>query len=350
MHAPKLPTVTGFAARQLTALLRERNVALAPLLQSAGLTKDDVFQRTDRISAAAQSKLLELASDALGDDALGLQLATRANPRDAGLLFYVVSAAKNIGEALTLLERYLRITNEAVHGKIIPKPNGAILQIDLVGLARHRVQQNAEFGIAVILRALREVAGRNIRPTEASFVLGHASKIRDFERFYGCPITFGAPADCLVFAAETLALPLVTQDVDLLETLKPVCDAALRERGTRKGTLRALVENEVQKMLARGKIGIPDIAKGMGMSARTLSRRLADENVTYSELVDNLRQSLALQYLKDSGVSLAQIAWLLGYEDAASFSHASRRWTGQTPSALRRRLTMSETNSSKIAV
>ena len=105
MHAPTLPTVTGFAARQLTALLRERNVALAPLLQGAGLTKDDVFQRTDRISAAAQSKLLELASDALEDDALGLHLAMRANTRDAGLIFYVASAAKSIGEALAMLER-----------------------------------------------------------------------------------------------------------------------------------------------------------------------------------------------------------------------------------------------------
>jgi len=349
MHAPTLPTVTGFAARRLTALLRERNVALAPLLRGAGLTKHDVFQRTDRISAAAQSKLLELASDALGDDALGFHLAKRANPREAGLLFYVASAAKSIGEALTLFERYFRIANEAVHLKIIQKSNGAILQIGFLGLARHRVQQNAEFGIAVILKALREVAGRNICPTEASFVLGHASKLRDFERFYGCPIAFGAPADCLVFAAETLALPLVTEDADLLETLKPICDAALRERGTRKGTLRALVENEVQKTLTRGSIDKSDIAKGMGMSTRTLSRRLADENVTYLELVDNLRQSLAHQYLKDSSVSLAQIAWLLGYENATSFSHAFRRWTGQTPSALRRRLTKIETNSSKTA-
>jgi AraC-like DNA-binding protein len=76
------------------------------------------------------------------------------------------------------------------------------------------------------------------------------------------------------------------------------------------------------------------------MSTRTLSRRLADEGTTYEDVVDQLRQSLALQYVKlqyvkERSLSLSQIAWLLGYEGAASFNHAFRRWTGQSPSAAR---------------
>ena len=122
---------------------------------------------------------------------MGFHLAMQANPREAGLLFYIASAAKTVGEALALFERYFRIVNEAVRLKLMRVPNGAILQVGFVGLSRFHVQQNAEFGIAVILKALREVVGRNIRPTKVGFMQGHASNLREFERFYGCPVEFG---------------------------------------------------------------------------------------------------------------------------------------------------------------
>jgi AraC-like DNA-binding protein len=333
---PTLPTVTGFAARRLLAVLHERNFALTPLLRRADLTNHDLTDRKYRISAAAQSRLLELASEALKDDALGFHLAKQVNPREAGLLFYIASAAKTVGEALTLFERYFRIVNEAVRPKLMRVPNGIILHVGFVGLSRPHAQQNAEFGFAVILKALREAVGRNIRPARVGFMQGHASNLREFKRFYGCPVEFRASSDYLEFSAPTLALPLITEDQNLLETLKPICDAAARQRGTRKGTLRASVENEVQAALPHGNIRKPSIAKALGISARTLSRRLADEGVTYAEVVDDLRRTLALQYLKDPTISLSQIAWLLGYEGSTSFNHAFGRWTGRSPSALRR--------------
>lgn len=335
-EAPTLPSVTGFAARRLVNELHDRPVVLAPLLRRAGLTDRELADRRCRISAAAQGRFLELASEELQDDALGLHLAAHANPREAGLLFYIASAAKTVGEALVLLERYFRIVNEAVRLTMTRTPNGGvILRFGFTGLSRHRIQQNVEFGIAMIFKGLREVIGHNLRPTKVSFVMGRTSNTREFERFYGCPVEFGASSDRIEFSAETLALPLVTHDQNLLETLKPICDAAAQERGTRKETLRALVENEVQKALPHGTFGKQNIAKELGLSARTLSRRLAKEGVSYAEVVDELRLSLALQYLKDPTLSLSQIAWLLGYEESTSFNHAFRRWTGRSPSALR---------------
>jgi AraC-like DNA-binding protein len=75
----------------------------------------------------------------------------------------------------------------------------------------------------------------------------------------------------------------------------------------------------------------------LALSLRTLARRLADEDTTYGEVVDQLRRSLAIQYLKDPEMSLAQIAWLLGYEGSTSFNHAFKRWTGRSPSSDRNR-------------
>jgi AraC-like DNA-binding protein len=64
------------------------------------------------------------------------------------------------------------------------------------------------------------------------------------------------------------------------------------------------------------------------MSERTLARRLAEENVTFIEVMKQLKASLASRYLEDEAMSISRIAWLLGFEDASSFSHACRRWTG----------------------
>jgi AraC-like DNA-binding protein len=337
-----IPTTAGVAARQALAFLRERNVALTPLLRRAGLSENDFEKRPPRISAAAQGKLLEYAAEATDDNALGLHLAQQTNPREAGLLFYVASAAQTLGDALSLYARYCRITNEAVRPKLTSSPEGIRVQLHFVGLPRHHARQNIEFMTAASLKGLREMAGRDFRLPQVSFAHARNSDLREFERFFGCPVEFGASVDQLGFSNETLALPLVTEDRHLLETLRPICDEAAKERKTPTGTLRASVEDEVQKRLPHGKAKRQNVAKALGMSERTLSRKLTQERTSYDEIVEQLRRSLAVQYIRDRSISLSQIAWLLGYEGSTSFNHAFVRWTGRSPSASRREMGLRE--------
>ena len=101
-------------------------------------------------------------------------------------------------------------------------------------------------------------------------------------------------------------------------------------------TLRSSVENEAQKLLPHGKANRQTVARALAMSERTLSRRLAEEGTSYEEIVDQLRRSLAFQYINAPSISVSQIAWLLGYEGATSFNHAFVRWTGRSPSSVRK--------------
>ena len=94
-------------------------------------------------------------------------------------------------------------------------------------------------------------------------------------------------------------------------------------------------ENEVQKLLPQGKANRQRIAKALGLSERMLSQRLAEEGTSYNEVVDRLRHSLALQYINEPRLSVAQIAWLLGYEEPTSFNNAFARWTGRSASEAR---------------
>jgi AraC-like DNA-binding protein len=332
---PRLPTATGFAARLAVAALRGHDIDPAPLLKRLDLSEQAVNTDQIRISAAAQARLLEYAAEALNDPALGLHLAMEVNPREVGLLFYVASAAKDLGEAIVLFARYCRIVNEAVRIQLTPRDSDLVVEAHLVGVTRFRATQNAEFGLAVIVKSLREITGRNVHPTSIALVHIRNSNGAEFERFCGCPVEFGGSSDHLVFSHQSLATPLITEDMHLLDTLRPICDEAARQRETAPGSLRALVENEAQKLLPHGRAQRHNVAKRLAMSPRTLARRLASEGTTFEEVVDELRRTLALQYIKAPSISLAQIAWLLGYEGGTSFNHAFRRWTGRPPSAAR---------------
>jgi AraC-like DNA-binding protein len=112
--------------------------------------------------------------------------------------------------------------------------------------------------------------------------------------------------------------------------------ARIRTRNRKSRVTRSFPATiSVEKLLPHGKSQRRTVARALGMSTRTFARRLDVEGTTYKDVVDELRRSLALQYLKDPGMSLSQIAWLLGYEGSTSFNHAFKRWTGHSPSAIR---------------
>ena len=330
-----LPTVTGFAVKCAIADLRRRREDPEPLLRQAGLAESDLDASRRRLTAKAQADFLECAALVLNDPLFGLHLAEQSNPREVGLLFYAMSAAENVADALALLRRYCRIVNESVRLALVREPGGLIVEPSFFGVSRHRMRQNAEFQFATVLKSIREMAGRNLCPSRVACVHGRASEVKEFERFFGCPVDFAAPSDQIVFSNETLAAPLVTEDPHLLETLRPFCEEAARARNTAQGGMRAAVENEIQRLLPHGRARAEIVAKALAVSSRTLARRLAEEGTNFADLVDSVRRSLAAQYLHESGFTLSRIGWLLGYQGATSFHHAFKRWTGRSPSLAR---------------
>ena len=330
------PTVTGFAINCAIAALRKHNIDPQQLLRRAGLSEHCFDDPQVRVAALGQARFLEYSAEALGDTAFGLHLAEEGNPRDAGLLFYVGSAARNLGEAMALLARYFRIADESVRMKLARQADGFKVEITFAGLSRHLLRQQTEFGVAMTVKAMRAASGYDVRPTRVKFAHIRTGDVQEFRRFFGCMVEFGAPSDQLEFSSETFALPLITGDPILLGMLRSICEEAARTRKTAEGSLRASVENEVQRLLPQGRANAETVAKALAVSARTLSRRLSEQGTTFAEVVDQLRRSLALQYLKDPGFASAQIAWLLGYKEPTSFNHAFRRWTGHSPSVARK--------------
>jgi AraC-like DNA-binding protein len=330
------PTVTGFAVNCAIEALRKRDIAALPLLHRAGLSEQNFDNPQVRVPAGSQGDFLKYAAEAIGDMAFGLHLAEQADPRRAGLIFYAASSARTLGETLAVFLRYASLVNESLRLAMVSEPASVTVEFSFVGVSPEHVKQNTEFWTGMIIKAARQITGRHVRPIRVAYPHIRNTDLQEFARVFGCPVEFGAPTGQLVFANATLALPLMTHDPSLLETLQPLCEKAARERNTTVGSLRAAVENELQQLLPGGQATAAQIARALALSVRTLSRRLSSEGTTFAKVVEQFRHSLALQYLNEPGITLTQVAWLLGYENPTSFNHAFRRWTGRSPSAARK--------------
>ena len=300
-------------------------------MSGVDLTRSDLI-----VAAEAEARLIELAAHVAGDAAFGIRMAEGADPRDAGLLYYLFNATATLRQALTLQARYIHVANASLQMTVAASPNGdSVVEVQSVGHRRHPLKHTIEFHLAAVVKLLREIAGRPVVPTKVTFAHHRSYAIRDIERFFACPIQFSAPSDQLHFSRDTLDTPVLSADSRLLDILKPYAERMAALRGDRSAPLRVAVENQIQKLLPHGQARIDAVASALGVSTRTLTRRMAEEGTKFSEVLDGLRRALSLQYLAEPTLSIDQISSLLGYGDSGSFGNALRRWTGASPSQVR---------------
>jgi AraC-like DNA-binding protein len=329
-----LPTASGGLSRLAANRVRRGDIKLEPLLSRVGLTIDQIGDPERRIDARNQIAFLEIAAEALNDQFLGLSLAEEFDCRDLGLLYYVMTSSDTLGGAFQRASRYSRVTNEAIWLQY-REAFEPTLCLNYSGIPRHADRQQIEFCMLALVRVSRLLCGRQLLPVRVSMMHVRSEGISKFARFLGKDIEYGSDADEIVFPAGSAEWPVVNADPRLSKILLKVCEESLTARKDSSGAFRITVENTIAPLLPHGQAHANEIAQKLGMSERTLSRRLAEEGVTFIEVLQQLKASLANRYLEDQGMPISKIAWLLGFEDASSFSHACRRWTGKSPRELR---------------
>jgi AraC-like DNA-binding protein len=334
MRIHSMPGATGAIARLVCARLRASGVQLAPLLSRAGLTVEQIDDRSARLKVQSQIRFLELGAEALQDDCLGFHLAREFDLREVGLLYYVLASSETLADALHKAERYSGIVNEGISLRVRAGHETAIT-LSYVDVERRSDRQQIEFWLTSLVRLNRQLTNRRLVPSRIRFVHHRAETTPELRSFFGCEIEFGSNVDELVFPDTVKRMPIVSADPHLNELLIKYCDEALAHREVNCATLRSSVENAIAPLLPHGKARADEIARRLGMSHRTFARRLSAEGLTFSKILDELRVDLAKGYLKGDDLPISQIAWLLGYREVSAFTHAFKRWTGMTPSQSR---------------
>jgi AraC-like DNA-binding protein len=154
-------------------------------------------------------------------------------------------------------------------------------------------------------------------------------------RFVGTKVEFGSDRDEFALNIEARELPVIHADNYLNDLLVQYCEAALANRRADVSSLRTRVENAISSLLPHGRVVVDDVARSLGMSKRTLARKLSDEGLNFIEVFQQLRRDLAVRYLDDPKLHISKIAWLLGFNEVSAFTHTFKRWTGMTPSQMR---------------
>ena len=152
--------------------------------------------------------------------------------------------------------------------------------------------------------------------------------------YFGCPIEYECSRDVLVLRAADVELPFVAHNEELLEMLSPQLENQL-EANQRKVSIGDQVKWVLSRLLSGSRPDVVMVAKELGMSERTLQRRIGEEGATFRELLNETRRDLARKYLAEESNEIADVAFLVGYEDTNSFYRAFRSWEGKTPAEWR---------------
>jgi AraC-like DNA-binding protein len=330
MRFHSMPSATGGIARMVSARLRAAGVPLAPLLSRAGLTVEQIDDPGVRMPVQSQIKLLELAAEALHDDLLGFHLARDYDLREIGLFYYVLASSEILADALHRAERYSGIVNEGFSLQARTGKETAIA-VSYVGIDRGSDRHQIGFWLTSLVRLCRQLTNRRLVPSRVKVMHRRDKTPAEFRSLLGCEIEYGSSVDEIVFPAAVKRMPIVSADPYLNELLLKYCEEALAHRPASGATLRSSVENAITPLLPHGKAGAGEVARELGMSHRTLARRLAAEGLTFSGIQKELKTDLARRYLREGDLPISQIAWLLGYREVSAFTHAFRRWTGTAP-------------------
>jgi len=325
-----MPSASGEITRLVCERLRKSGIKPAPLLSKAGLTVGQIDDRGTRIKVRSQIRFLELAAAALRDDLLGVHLSSEFDLRRAGLLYYVLASSDVLDEALHRGARYCRIVNEGISLTFRPARDAAIA-LDYVGVERRTDRHQIEFWLVSIVRLCRQLTNRRLIPNRVRLAHHRDKTPAELRSLLGCEVEFGAGVDEVTFPRTVKRMPIGSADTHLNELLVKYCEEALSHREPGRITLRSTVEKAMVPLLPHGKARAAEVASKIGMSHRTLARRLAAEGLTFSEIAEELKADLARHYLRDGDLAISQIAWLLGYHEVSAFTHAYRRWTGMTP-------------------
>ncbi|WP_394836635.1 AraC family transcriptional regulator [Pendulispora rubella] len=308
----------------------------------AGLPASQMYTaspRTTRDCADAAERVID-------DPFLGLHLAIAQKRGSFGILDFAVRSAPTVGAAIQRLAKYQRLINNlsSVEAEV---RNGELLVShrfggDPLGTGRH----GHELMMAAMLKTVRDLTSEPIIPKLAKFAHARSSNTLELKEFFGIDrLEFDRGVNMLVFPAETIDMPIVTADVELLEFLDRLAERHLQSSAPTlfrmdpgERNCSASVRNYIVDTLRRGEApSIEHAAEFHRMSVRTLQRRLDETGTDFHELVDWARRELSLAYLDDACVRTGEVAKRLGYADVRSFIRAFRRWMGRTPAQHRKR-------------
>lgn len=326
--------ITSLFARKMVAAAGE-GIDASAFLAGAGLDPDGPWDPKVMIPAVTYYEMLEGIARQI--DATGLPVRGGASMRcdDYGALGLAWKAALDLRGSFSRVERYARLWTSVVRYELRPDPRGTLFILHRPGERRLGMRLSNEATLASAVSLARQVSPEPFAPIEVLVQHPAPKSIATHEDWFGCPVHFGADLDAILLSAEALARPNILGDEGISRYLISHLDAELSEIAD-EAPLVVQSKDAIAQALSEGTPRMADIARGLGLSARSFHRRLSEHGMSFQSLTEETRRELAEGLLRDENHSLAEIAFLTGFSEQSSFTRAFKRWVGRTPASYRK--------------
>lgn len=333
---PDLPRrVTGSYLQPLLDAAAARGVSAGALARAAGLPDDSLAPLPDSLAAADYVRLLDAGAALAQDPHFGLHVGECVKLGTYSVYGLVLLACRDFGQALEQTMRYEALAHELGRSQVTVE--GALAHYEWISHFPDASRHLVESVFAGIQTFGRWLAGGALPPARLSFTHTGEADPGEYARVFGGRPQFEAAANTAVFDAALLALPVPNADVNLYPVLQQHAERLLGQRAQAAPPLVARVRAAIIRNLAQDRVRLAVIAQELGLSPRTLQRKLSEAGASYQEVLDGARYALARDYLRQPGLSLIDIAFLLGYREQSAFTHAFKEWSGTNPGAWRER-------------
>lgn len=327
--------VSARKLRSIVALTERAGIPRSTLLAAVGINPADLDREEHWLPLGVWRDLWIEAVSRTGDPTLGLRAARQTDRGYFGVLDYVIRSSPNIGAAMRVATRYFRLANSQGELRIVDRGVTLVIERHIHGDEALLIpRQAAEFALAAMVHTFRRAAAAPWQPTAVRFRYPAVDYAPQLEAHFECPVSFGAATDAIEVARSVLAVPMTAPDAVLRALVESHAETLLAQMPG--PSLVAQVRHLVAADLRDGAPSADRVAAALGMSRRSLSRRLRAHQTTFTRIVEALRHALARRYL-GSAMTIGEVAFLLGYADVPAFHRAFRGWAGLPPGEWRAR-------------
>jgi AraC-like DNA-binding protein len=333
---PDQYTTCSIWMRGVASTLSSQGLDAAALFTEAGLSIADLDDLDRRWPTENTSRLWALATERSGNPAVALADPCLARPDLYSFIGYTMMSSPDLNTGLGRLTRYHRLISDAATMTLDETTGGRWVRLEVFGGQYPVPRQRYEFGLLTLLRFCGWMLGRPFTPVAAESTFPEPILRAPYDEAFRCPLRFDGAINAFLVSNEDLARKLPTAAPELAEFHARVADHALLKLEGNGIAYRA--REAVARHLQDGARTRAAVAADLSLSERTFQRRLAEEGLSFTRLVDETRRELTQHHLANPRLAISEIVHLLGYSDPSTFFRACQRWFGESPSEYRRRL------------
>lgn len=313
--------------------LEDAQIDYPALLRGIGMDPDKLGDLNHRYSQEQVTSLWITAVAATGDANFGLKVARHIRPSTFHVVGYAMSCSATLKRAAERFAHSARLISDSASVEFVEDQGGYRLSVDLNTGGRQPIYQTIDTILAGFLMLCEWIQSAPVVPQEVTFRHRRPADDQDYQDIFRCNIRYAQPANSILFRATDLERQVPSANEELAMMLDEMAAKHLAYRFASRFSRK--VRDALVAQLPNGEPSKQETARRLAMTERTLLRRLRDENTTFQEVLDRLREELAYDYLRREELTMEKIAYLLGFSSSSAFSRAFMRWTGQRPSDWR---------------